>query len=377
MRIALPYWREVLLCITSLIGVLGIAEISLLLLAPQPTLRRIQENTPAMFRESEVLPYALRPNYQGRFRRSEFDVDIKINANGYRGQDFDLDKGARHRILILGDSFTFGHGVGESEPYAARLQDLLAKKGRGRVSEVINAGFASGYSPDTYYLFCRLYCGALKPDLVLIGFFVGNDIDGYPENELAESDSAGLPRRIVNTESHVDAKGYFVSRNTPLGYSIPILRQSHLFHLVGGALQRLHEPSRRPLAIYAPGYSEDTRSAIRKTERLLLEIKHLLDREGIPLRIVLIPTFEQVYPERYPFTRDVDLDKPQRIFSTFLRESGVGYFDLLPSMRAAMDKGLYFPVDQHWTRHGHEFAAREIAKYLEVQQVVPGVPTSR
>ena len=373
-RCVFRYQSEALLVVASLVVAIGVAEFVVMKLAPQPTYRLLLANTPAMFRESDVLPFALRPGYQGRFRRKEFDVDIRINGKGYRGQDFDPDNGAHYRVLVVGNSFTFGHGVGEGYPYPSQLQRLLSK--RDRPIEVINAGFASGDSPDTYYLYLRRYGLSLKPDIVLVGFSVATDIDNYRGNEWTKTDDAGLPLRIVKTKSYVDAQGYLTSRVTPLGYSIPILRESHLFHLVGGLLRRFHEPSRGPLAIYAREYSAETWAAVEKTKRLLVATKNLLDRDGIALRVVLIPALEQVYPDQYPFAQEIDLDKPQRVMSALLREHGVKFFDLLPFMRAVAEKGFYFPEDQHWTNKGHAFAAGEVAKYLEAQGLVPAVRVS-
>ena len=46
------------------------------------------------------------------------------------------------RILVLGDSFTFGYGVENDETYSVQLQNLLNER-LDRTVEVVNAGFAS------------------------------------------------------------------------------------------------------------------------------------------------------------------------------------------------------------------------------------------
>ncbi len=66
---------------------------------------------------------------------------MHINAHGTRGPDFVVPKPANTiRILSLGDSRTFGWGLGDQETYSSLLQDGLQRDlGNSRKVEVINA----------------------------------------------------------------------------------------------------------------------------------------------------------------------------------------------------------------------------------------------
>src|SRR5689334_4372065 len=93
-------WIAILLSTTlSLL----IAEVALRTFAPRRTLDVLTGNYPAMFKESDVLPYRLRENYQGRLTRPDFDTRVAINSLGYRNPEFARDKGPNYRILAVGD----------------------------------------------------------------------------------------------------------------------------------------------------------------------------------------------------------------------------------------------------------------------------------
>src|SRR5262249_34766373 len=163
--------------------------------------------------------------YQGYLKRDEFDTRISINSDGYRGAELRLKSCADVRVLTVGDSFTFGFGVNDEETFSARIGKELQDV--GLKVEVINAGFASGYSPDTYYLFLKDRLPRFRTliNLVLVGFFLGNDIDGYSENIWPETQD-GLPLRIVNTQARIDEEGYMVPRSQSFAYSTPVWRNS-------------------------------------------------------------------------------------------------------------------------------------------------------
>jgi len=74
------------------------------------------------------------PGTEQRIRRSDFDVVIRISAQGLRGPERTLAKppGTR-RVLVLGDSFAEGYYVSEEDMAAARLERaLLALPGTSR-----------------------------------------------------------------------------------------------------------------------------------------------------------------------------------------------------------------------------------------------------
>jgi hypothetical protein len=89
------------------------------------------ELQPSTTRFSATKGYELTPDH------------ANINSHGLRDEEFSLAKPAdRFRILALGDSFTYGHGVRSEETYVKQLEAMLNHKlgNRGIRYEVLNAG---------------------------------------------------------------------------------------------------------------------------------------------------------------------------------------------------------------------------------------------
>ncbi len=70
--------------------------------------------------------YRLRPNVKGHMSASEYSVSLNVNSLGFRGNDISLEKppGVK-RILFLGDSFVFGHGVSGNQTLPFRIGQEL------------------------------------------------------------------------------------------------------------------------------------------------------------------------------------------------------------------------------------------------------------
>ena len=74
----------------------------------------------------------------------------------------------RPRVLFIGDSIVYGHGVDASQTTTRVLERLLPGW------QVLNGG-VQGYSPDQEYLYLRRIIAAVRPHLVVVGAYTGND----------------------------------------------------------------------------------------------------------------------------------------------------------------------------------------------------------
>ena len=62
-------------------------------------------------------------------RENDFKVQVKINSKGLRDNEYPYEKpDDTYRILMLGDSFTFGYGVNIEDTMAKVLEENLNKK---------------------------------------------------------------------------------------------------------------------------------------------------------------------------------------------------------------------------------------------------------
>jgi hypothetical protein len=129
---------------------------------------------PGFFLSDPVRGQRLAPGYDGWFA----GVPVHINSLELRDpREYELRKGPRtFRILVLGDSVTFGHGSVYAHTYPLLLEERLKAWRRDVDWQVWNAA-VPGYN-TTQELAHLLEVGdRFQPDLVLVGFF-DNDLTG-------------------------------------------------------------------------------------------------------------------------------------------------------------------------------------------------------
>jgi len=119
-------------------------------------------------------------------------VRYRINADGFRGPELRLGAGSI-RVVVYGDSFIQAAFSAEPDTFVRQLEQHWNRDRLGAV-EVINAGVAS-YGPDQIALKMARDLPVLKPDLVIVSVFAGNDFGDIERNKLYRLDDAhGLQR---------------------------------------------------------------------------------------------------------------------------------------------------------------------------------------
>jgi len=119
------------------------------------------------------LLYELTPGFEGEHE----SVDVRVNSVGMRDDEpLPGDDPERVRIVVLGDSTTFGFGVANGETYSDVLETYLNERARtGLVYEVLNMGVV-GYSTLNEAVVLEEKALLYDPDLVIVGYNL-NDPD--------------------------------------------------------------------------------------------------------------------------------------------------------------------------------------------------------
>jgi hypothetical protein len=169
--------------------------------------------------------YELKPDVDTCF----FNARVQINAEGLRApRSFARPKPAgTWRLVLLGDSQTFGHGVAYEHTFGAIVERELAKRTTHTV-EVINTG-VDGYNTAMEAEHFARYGVTYQPDCVAI-LFIGNDL-GLPHLMLRPRDPltprgsflfAALRRAFATekSESPTDTPWFEVAR-PPYGKFVP------------------------------------------------------------------------------------------------------------------------------------------------------------
>ena len=107
------------------------------------------------------LGWAPKPGAFGTSDRFGVSVDYRVNSRGLRGPEIPYERiPGFFRILLLGDSQTYGYGVPIEKHFSHLLPKYLQKV------EVVNLG-VSGYGIDQELLFYRKEGHRYQPDLVI------------------------------------------------------------------------------------------------------------------------------------------------------------------------------------------------------------------
>ena len=116
--------------------------------------------------------YEFKPDLEVTF----IGAPVSINSAGFRGPSYPEAKPpGTERIVGLGDSFMFGHGVGDGAVYLRLLEELLNSFSTGTRFETVNTA-VPGYNTVMEVETLRTKGLAFEPDVVLI-HFVGNDLE--------------------------------------------------------------------------------------------------------------------------------------------------------------------------------------------------------
>jgi hypothetical protein len=164
--------------------------------------------TPGLFISDPVRGQRLAPGYTGWFA----GVPVRINNLGLRDDhDATLDKRRNtFRVLVLGDSVTFGHG--SVHTYPALLEELL-KRWRPDVDFQVWNAAVPGYNTSQELAQLLEQGPAFRPDLVIVGFF---------ENDLIDNRPVEMPSWFARASSNVIA---FVQRHV---YSVQLYKRVYL-----------------------------------------------------------------------------------------------------------------------------------------------------
>ncbi len=137
---------------------------------------------PGLFLSDPVRVERFAPGYDGWFA----GVPVHINALGFRDpRDYELRKGPRTvRILILGDSVTFGHGSIYEHTYPFLAEQRL-RRWRGDVDWQVWNLAVPGYNTAQELAQLVEVGPRFTPDQVVVGFYM-NDVSG---NEIVRAAS--------------------------------------------------------------------------------------------------------------------------------------------------------------------------------------------
>ena len=274
--------------------------------------------------------FAFKPHASGVFPGNvdqKHTFPYRTNAHGLRDRDRPAKASGTKRVLVIGDSYTWGYAIAEEEAYPQVAERLLAERGRPDI-EVINGGIPDYNSRQERVLLEKLL-PIYQPDAVFLAYVVN---DAEP--------STAMPTPPEEVYRH--SRSWFLTE-----VAERLNRKVFRRRILPSAKDNVGSD-------YLDGFEEgsvkwrDSREAIR-------EMRDLCAAAGKPFAILMMPDFTQGFDERY------GLLKIHSAVASWGRELHVPVFDLLTLLFRGEDHTKWLVP---WDGHPNPEAHRRMAAFL-------------
>lgn len=341
-----------------------------------------------------------------RHQSAEFDYVFHTNQLGFRGTPVPEAKPAgRQRLVVLGDSFVAGVGVADDDVFTALLSRDLSAGG----VDVVNVGRAGTSTIREVTLYEQIG-RRFAPDVVILVYFLGNDlaevVEEETDEELADWKPPGILRRVAfawcpnvylelamqkrsarklaaigsRTAAQVVAR----VRDEAVGAGVDPELAAGRYRRLPDTVRALAEAGDLPeyrflQACLAPDRFRNSldpgdefyQQAWPRTRRHLDRLKRSVESDGATLLLAVIPESVQVSMAALEFNRTLGFelddawiqDRPgrtARALAEWAREAGVSLLDVRPALREHPGP-TFFVQDGHCTADGHRVIARLLA----------------
>ncbi len=296
---------------------------------------------PVALRTPGVNGGAYPPGTNGNLRHYDYDVNWMVNADGFRERPPGRKAKNEWRVGFVGDSFTTGVGVEESQRFAdvwlAKLHDKFPKLTAWNIASPV----------------CGTLCeaqmlkgagGNYDLDEIVLVFYSGNDVEDNVE-EYSEL-SAGRPKAMTGSSSFKDW----------------LREHSRLATFAWVSAIRAFA-TMKPPGIYS---SERLTPLWPPTQRALAELKQAAGSR--PLTVLYIPTVPEWDQKTWEEIRKAqgmgnrDRFAVKESLARWCQENDVGFLDSTPWLEDCEPSAqCVFPVDGHWNRRAHALVGEQLA----------------
>lgn len=298
-------------------------------------------------------------------------------------------------VVTIGDSQTYGVGAPAPLSWPAQLAALTRRR-------VYNAALG-GYSPVQYRELLNMYALRLRPAVVVVGFYYGNDLweayhTVYGLRRWTALRQPGVPAPAPYSEDEAPSKKFLGPLRDWLARHSVVYRMG-TSSILGRYAQRAEFAARGPSpdvvdfrhpvtgirTVFTPAYrlgalsldSANVREGLRLSLDRLERIADDCQAAGIDLLVALIPTKERVYqpwiegdadlqerePLRSLLRNEIEIDRQIR---QFLSQRDVPYLELVAPLREAARRAAIYPPneDGHPNADGYAAIAKAVAQAI-------------
>ncbi len=302
--------------------------------------------------------------------------DPHRNTDYFRDEEFKKQKDKNtYRIFLIGDSFVFSGAVKREEMVERILEERLNQNSTMRY-EVFNLG-KNGANPKNYYDFAKQY-KAYAPDLIILSFYVDNDVMREDSGESGEVGWNTL--KLVQLFSRIPHLLHsFLSQKNNTESECPQLQNLKVDEIYKKMACRGEiNPYLLKNRVSIGDNQEYYDSLARRFHENPLTQKYLVaTRElypNLPMILLLNPSKYQVDPKYladmkplgFVFKNNQVLDrKLQDAIISWMSTHGFDVLDMLPLFQGHDDQTFYISLDDHYSPAGNSFVAEALYQKLK------------
>ncbi len=301
--------------------------------------------------QDSLLIHRYRPNNRIIHSGPEFDVEYEINANGFRGATtHGIPKpSTTTRILLLGDSFTFGQGVVYDSIWPTLLERNLQL--RGYDVDIVNAG-VQGYSTREEVLLLQQLHAMVDPDIVILAL-LPNDLYANAPIQTTANTAAVAKNTGGRSRLRSGLQSILLLQRTLASIDRLYVR---LYLLTPWTEYYRVPPS--------PTFS----ASVEATTQLLREAHTFSQTNGSTLLLLSVPQQFQVLAEATGYeSSEIDVHLVDRTIGEFARAEGIPWIPMIDTFTREYrvnGKDLFYRVDGHLNAVGNRILADKLTQQL-------------
>ncbi len=288
-----------------------------------------------------------------------YDARVRIDQHGFRRNGGPDRFQTRIRLFALGDSFTFGTGVSDSETWPARLEALLNVQITGEV-QVINGGIVSYGVFQELDLF-RERGLSTRPHVLIHGLYWNDYMSNRPprpgDPPVLTSKGYFVWDDPTPPEGHVLRVGKWVINHSALAFTIKNVIRGLLAR--GTGTEAYEEAYQRLIA----GTIDPTEW--KSVEDFYRNLKGLGEKHGFVLYVVILPVLGIVdlpEPSKHPYPRYI---------RGMLNRLHISYLDGFTLWEArSLGSEMFLPHNRHLNAASYEIIAETLARALTKDEEV-------